>query len=263
MKVIKILCLLTSVLFTCITATAQSTHYRSLSDSSIVKCLTGGYVREGKLHLLANDNYSMLDINQKRELLSIVAKEFPHMDITISNNNGHREMWRNSDAGVFLAEQWNNDDMHIEDYKPLELKRNGNSKVYYYVGGAYSYNDGYSNGTINLRGGTYLYKKVVDISTAISLGYTKTSDTTQFAGNIGVDGRYYLPIRPKVISLTPYIGGGVAWIFAPEKQLELRILAGACWFIGPGSLDVGLQYGIQSKLTATIGYTFRPHISRN
>jgi len=260
MKSIKILCLMAVLLLTCVTAVAQSTHYRSLNDTSVVQYLIGGYVKEGKLYLMANDAYSTLDINKKRELLSMVAREFPHMDITISDSKGRCELWGGSDAGVFLMEQWSNDDMQIDDYKPLELKRNGNSKLFYYIGGAYSNNDGYRNGSLNLRAGTYLYRNIVDITASLSMGYAKTSDTTQFTGSVGADGRYYLPFRPKTINLTPYAGGGVAWIFAPEKQFELRLLAGACLFVGPGSFDLGVQYGTSSGFSATFGYTFRPSL---
>ena len=133
MKSLKILYLLAVLLPTCVTSMAQSAHYRSLNDTLVVKYLTGGYVKEGKLYLMANDAYSTLDINRKRELLNSVAKGFPYMDITVSDSHGRRELWGSSDAGVFLTEQWRNDDMQIDDYKPLELKRNGNNKLFYYV----------------------------------------------------------------------------------------------------------------------------------
>ena len=81
-----------------------------------------------------------------------------------------------------------------------------------------------------------------------------------FTGNIGVDSRYYFPRSIKGKNVSPYAGAGVSWAFAPSSYLELKLLTGACWFIGNGSLDAGLQYGIKSGLLFTIGYTFRPNI---
>lgn len=59
------------------------------------------------------------------------------------------------------------------------------------------------------------------------------------------------------MNLAPYAGAGISWVFAPESFFELRVLAGGCWFVGPGSLDIGLQYGTESNLSLTLGYTFR------
>jgi hypothetical protein len=74
---------------------------------------------------------------------------------------------------------------------------------------------------------------------------------------VGVDSRAYLPFRIKDVNLAPYAGAGVSWSFAPESFFELRLLAGGCWFVGPGSFDIGLQYGTKSDFALTLGYTFR------
>lgn len=251
-------------LMLCGSAVAQggrtsSPRYKSLEDSTVVKYLRGGYVRDGKLHLMAKEEYSRLDLSRKKSLLNKISRDFPKMDITVYTDGQKREVWIASDAGIILMEEWNNDNPQLENYLPLELKRSGSSKVFYYVGGSFNKAESYSNGSLNLRGGTYLYQNTVDISATLSLGYTKTEDTTQSTSNIGIDVRYYLPYKPKNINLTPYAGAGIAWTFKPEQYLELRMLAGVCWFIGPGSLDAGLQYGIKSGVSATIGYTFRPN----
>ena len=257
MKEIKMLCLLIVIVMMCGTVTAQNRKYKSLNDSTVVKYIRGGYVKDCKLYLVASDAYSLLDYNQKKKVLDTVARNFPNMEITVYAKGQKREVWM-AGAGVILIEQWDNDDMQMENYQPLELKRSGDSKVFYYVGGSFNKGESYSNGSLNLRGGSYLYQNTLDVSATLGIGYVGMSDTSQFSSNIGIDSRYYLPYKPKGINLSPYAGAGVAWTLAPSAYFELRILAGCCWFIGQGSLDLGLQYGIKSGLSFTIGYTFRP-----
>lgn len=261
MRKTKILFLIIVVMMMCGTAVAQTTRYKSISDTSVVKYLRGGYVKDSMLHLMANDKYSALDINEKKKVLySIAQSMLPKKvkDITVYTHAQQRELWKVTDAGSFLMEQWDNDDLQLENYMPLELKRNGNSKVFYYVGGSFNKGESYSNGSLNLRGGTYLYENTVDISATFGIGYVKMSDTSQLSGNVGIDSRYYLPYKPKSINLTPYVGAGVSWTYAPSSYFELCMLAGCCWFIGQGSVDFGLQYGIKSGVLFTVGFTFRP-----
>ena len=254
----RILCLLAALLLAFGTTTAQTPRYTSLTDTTVVRYIRGGYVQDNKLHLIAAEEYSTLNLNRRREILNKISHDIPKLNITVHTAGQRREVWVASDAGVFLMEEWDNDDPQLENYTPLELKRSGSSKMFYYVGGSYSMGDNYSGGNLNLRCGTYLYRDIVDLSATLSMGYSSMLDSAQFTSNIGLDGRYYLPWRPKKINLTPYAGVGMAYAFAPEKYFELRLLVGACWFVGPGNLDFGLQYGIKSGFTTTIGYTFRP-----
>jgi hypothetical protein len=258
MRIAKTICLLMVAMMMCGVLSAQRAKYTSLEDSTAVNYLRGGYVRDRKLHLMAKEEYSTLDLSRKKTMLNKIAYTFPKMDITVYSKGQKREVWIASDAGVILMEEWDNDNPQLENYMPLELKRNGNSKVFYYVGGSFNKAESYSNGSLNLRVGTYLFQNTADLSATYSLGYVKTEDTTQLSSSIGIDARYYLPYRPQKVNITPYVGGGIAWTFAPEQYFELRMLAGVCWFIGSGSLDAGLQYGIKSGFTATIGYTIRP-----
>jgi long-subunit fatty acid transport protein len=144
------------------------------------------------------------------------------------------------------------DEKHLSD-TTQRLKRA--TRRHYYLGGQFSGSKGTHNGTVTGRFGTFLYKDRWDVSLALNLGYVK-NDAFQFTGSVGLDTRTYFPI-PK-IHLAPYVGGGIFWTFAPTKYVEIRGLIGTCLFIGSGSLDMGLQYGLNSKLSFTAGYTFSP-----
>lgn len=231
---------------------------KSLSDPLVVRYLCGGYAKEKKLHLITNSDYITLTENEKWKVLGKVAQKFTGYAITLYTGGQGRELWIADGNGVKCLERWNNDSLRIEDYLPLELKRNGKTKVFYYVGGMLNGGNGGASYSLNLRGGTYLYENLLDASVVLNLGGNKPEEgESQFTGDIGVDSRAYLPFRIKDVNLAPYAGAGVSWLFAPNSFLELRLLAGGCWFVGPGSLDIGMQYGTKSDFAVTLGYTFR------
>ena len=235
----------------------EEPKHKSLSDPEVVRYLRGGFAKNGKLNLVTNTDYASLSSEQKKKILNKVAKEFADFDINVYPGGQQRELWMASDGGVKLLEQWNNDSLKLEDYLPLELQRQGETKIFYYVGGTFSGGDGYTNGMLNLRGGSYLFKNILDASLNLNLGYNHSGDEGEFAGDIGVDTRAYLPFHLGKLNLAPYAGTGVSWSFAPTSYFEWRLLAGGCWFVGPGSLDVGLQYGTETDFALTLGYTFR------
>lgn len=235
----------------------EKPKYKSLNDPVVVRYLRGGFAKDNKLYLIANADYDSLYIIQKQDVLNKVAKEFAGHDITIYSGDQLRELWVDSGSGVRMIERWDNDSLQIERYLPLELNRQGRTKVFYYIGGMLNGGKGYLNISTNLRLGTYLYKNLVDASVTMNIGHNRTDEDSKFAGDLGIDSRVYLPFRIKKVNLAPYAGAGISWSFAPESYFELRLLAGGCWFVGPGSLDIGLQYGIKSDFSAMLGYTFR------
>lgn len=256
MNKIKVLLVLMSFMAACISVEAQ-TKSKSLSDPTVVRYLRGGFAKDGKIHLITNSDYVTLSKEQKESVLNKVAQEFAGYDIEVYSGGQQRELWIAHENEVRFIDQWNNDSLRIEDYLPLELKRNGYTKVFYYVGGTYSGGDGYSNGSLNLRAGSYLYKNLVDASLTLNLGYSDTNGKGESTGDFGVDSRVYLPFRIKNVSLAPYVGAGISYSFMPDTYFEFRALAGGCWFVGPGSLDFGVQYGTKSDFSFTMGYTFR------
>lgn len=236
----------------------EEPKYKSLSDPLVVKYLREGFAKENKLYLMTNSDYASLSDYQKRDVLTKVAQEFAGYDVMLYTGGQQRELWISDGNTVKCLEKWNNDSLKIENYLPLELKRQGKTKVFYYVGGMLNSGNGSTSYSLNLRGGTYLYENLLDASVTLNLGGNRPKDgKSQFMGDVGVDSRAYLPFRINNVNLAPYAGAGVSWSFSPESFFELRLLAGGCWFVGPGSLDIGLQYGTKSDFAVTLGYTFR------
>lgn len=230
---------------------------KSFSDPVVVRYLRGGFSKEKKLHLVTNPDYAALSESNKQEVLKKVAQEFSGYDMILYTGNQERELWVADGHTVKCIEQWNNDSLHMENYMPLELKRSGETKVFYYIGGMLNGGDDYTSYSLNLRAGSYLYKNLLDASVTLNLGNSKSNGVKQAMFDVGVDSRAYLPFRIKSVNLAPYVGAGISWTLEPENYFELRLLAGGCWFIGPGSLDIGFQYGTKSDCSVTLGYTFR------
>lgn len=235
----------------------EEPKHKSLNDPLVVRYLRGGFAKDNKLHLLTNADYDSLRVDKKRDVLRKVAQEFADYDINIYSGDQQRELWINTEDGIKMIERWNNDSLQIESFLPLELNRQGKTKLFYYIGGQVNGSKDNTNYSLNLRAGSYLYKDLIDASVTLNLGGSKAGNENQFAGDLGLDSRVYLPFRIKKLNLAPYAGAGISWSFAPSSYFEARFLAGGCWFVGPGSFDIGLQYGIESGFGVTLGYTFR------
>lgn len=241
----------------------EEPNYKSLNDPMVVRYLRGGFAKGKRLYLVTNTDYDSLTAEQKGTVLGKVAQEFADYDMNIYSGGQQRELWLNTASGIKMIERWNNDNLQMEDYLPLELKRQGATKVFYYVGGMLNGGNGNTSYSLNLRGGSYLYKNLLDASVTLNLGGNKSEGSDgQFTGDVGIDSRAYLPFRIKNVNLAPYAGAGVSWVFAPNSMFELRLLAGGCWFVGPGSLDIGLQYGTETNFSLTLGYTFRISVKK-
>lgn len=246
---------------------SDSVHhgYKSLSDPNIVKYILGGFTKDKKIHLSVKNNYSELNDSAKQSIMQKIAQEFPKHDIEIYAKEQSRELWIQKDDEIYLVESWNNDSLNIRDYLPLELERNGNSKFFYYYGCNFNGSKGSHTGNLSLRVGTYLYRDWIDGSFTSNMGYNVTEGGSQFALDFGIDNRYYLNFwkrkkdaKPPKVNMAPYAGLGLSLTVSPQVYFELRFFTGFCWFVGPGSLDFGFQYGLKSSYSFNVGYTFRP-----
>lgn len=232
--------------------------YKTVTDTLAMKYYLGGVFENGVLTLTSTAEYESLDADMKKEALKVFAKEFDNCQIIVQTQNNGREMWLNQNGEMKCVDKWNASDLNIMDYQPVQFNRNKAGGWFYSIGGTYSGSSELSRGTLNFRGGTFLYKTVWDVAATSNIGYSKSYIDTLTLVDLGIDSRAYLPFRIKNINLAPYAGTGISWIIKPDSYFEWRLVAGGCLFVGPGSLDIGLQYGTQTGCTFTIGYTFRP-----
>ncbi len=237
---------------------SKVSHGKSFSSPDMVKNIIGGYVSDSTLFLFAREEYENLSMAQKQNLLHQFDTSLHLQKYLVYVNQQSRELWISANGNIRYLESWNNDSLQIEEYKPLELKRDGNNTWFSYLGGSLSGNKASSEGTLSLRIGSFLYKDIIDASTSLNIGRIKSGEYSQWQLDIGLSSRFYKPLNLNKIRIAPYAGLGTSWNIKPVNFFELQLYAGGCVFVGPGSLDAGLQYGTQSKFSFTIGYTFRP-----
>ena len=244
---------------------AQSNYSQSSSSSEpqfddplIKQYVTSGYTVEHKLYLNTNESYAQISESEKRQLIGKFMELYYGYDVVVIAATGEEELWTTANGVPSQVEQWNATNLNLQEYAPLELQTTGESRVFFSAGAMLNYNSDMFSSSITLQGGTYLYKNFIDLSLSLNLGLNKAKESkSQFTGDVGLSTRVY-PYRFKKLMLAPYVGGGVGFIFAPSTSFEPRVLAGVCWYVGPGSLDLGGQWGTKSDWSVTIGYTFRP-----
>ena len=239
-------------------ATPPSAEQPQFKDPLIERYVISGYTVNNKLYLNTNENYAQISESEKRQLIGKFMELYYGYDVVVIAATGEEELWTTANGVPSQVEQWNATNLNLQEYAPLELQTTGESRVFFSAGAMLNYNSDMFSSSITLQGGTYLYKNFIDLSLSLNLGLNKAKESkSQFTGDVGLSTRVY-PYRFKKLMLAPYVGGGVGFIFAPSTSFEPRVLAGVCWYVGPGSLDLGGQWGTKSDWSVTIGYTFRP-----
>lgn len=230
---------------------------KSYQNRELLKYIRSGFSKDGILELSVNSDYGVLSQEQQKQVLQLLYPDFPHSKVIVRMNNKEAQLWVPQAGSYVFASVWNIDTLPLKDYGPLELNKFGERRFFYYTGGSFGSVNGTSNGMVNLRAGTFLYKNIWEISATLDLGYSSAAGKTQFNGDIGAMTRAYLPWRIPKVNMAPYAGAGVSLYFSPKVTFEGQLLAGLSWFVGPGSFDLGVKYGIQSGFSTTFGYTFR------
>lgn len=214
-----------------------------------------GELHDSILTLQARRDYMKQPIEVKTAAVEVFMRQFPGCKVVVSTERGENELWHTNEGKAVMVDSWKSYNMQLADFMRKEDKMKKYGRWYYYVGGSFSGTVETANGSVNLRGGTFLFKDIIDAAATLNFGFSKTQETS-FTGDLGLSSRAYWPIRK--LSLSPYLGIGVSWAFAPSMYFEFQAFTGVSWYVGPGSLDVGFRYGIKSSWAITIGYTFHP-----
>jgi hypothetical protein len=135
-----------------------------------------------------------------------------------------------------------------------------------YFGGQGNFNSETFNLMLSVRIGFFLLKDCWDLALSETFSASEIGTTSE----LGILSKVYYPIRKYKIS--PYIGAGLSFVYTgydngqegldfdyiEDTYWNSTLLLGVNWYIAPGSLDIGIQYGKVSKFAITIGYTFFP-----
>jgi hypothetical protein len=214
------------------------------------------------VHLTAKPYYINMSMQSKTfvidNILSLRNKKIAYV------RYGHkREIWgKNASNTTILLDNidLNNSILRKPETESQKLLKH---PWFLYFGGQGTFNPQYTNISSDARAGFFLLLNRWDL--ALSLGWSIMDSGENFMANmpIGLSSKYYFPMTFKDQRISPYFGGGIGYTYmendnSTEWQFDLSALAGISWAVGPGSLDLGLQYGKVSKFGVTIGYTFFP-----
>lgn len=248
--------LLIILLTTIVSAIQAQVENEVVVDHEVLNQLFyNGELKDSILTLKARHGYAELDDENKTKAITLFMQRFNVCNVVVHSSKGQCELWQNRKGDAVLIDTWNSNSLDIDNYIRKEDRSKKYGRWFYYVGGSFNGTKESSTGSLNLRGGSFLYKDIIDAAATFNLGYSKVVSAS-FAGDLGLSSRAYWPIRK--LSLSPYLGVGISWSFAPSMYFEFQAFTGVSWFVGPGSLDVGFRYGIKSSWAITIGYSFHP-----
>jgi len=232
----------------------------------------------GNLDIQADSVFISMDIAKKNAILELALKKWDGEMIFI-HSGYKREIWRrNVNTGVVsLVGSWNLNDPEIDKYLPKALQTTKFHTWFFYVGGQINFNSEHYTLFLSARIGSFLLEDRWDLALSGSISGANNNKNTTSAIEIGVLSKFYYPIKKYRIS--PYAGLGLSWVSTymrvdnsisfpgmggeipgfgydgiRDNYLKAMLLLGISWYVGPGSLDVGLQIG--RNLNMTIGYTF-------
>jgi opacity protein-like surface antigen len=183
---------------------------------------------------------------------------------------GHkREIWgKDATQTIRLLDTL---DMNSNNLKEVvkESQRLVKHPWFFYFGGQGMFNSDYLNFSFNARIGFFLLLNKWDLALSQGLNAGEAGENNMVNISIGLSSKYYFPMTVKGQRISPYLGGGIGYTYVSAYdsmsdaetngwQADYSVLAGVSWALGPGSLDVGIQYGEVSKFAITAGYTFFP-----
>lgn len=225
------------------------------------------------LNIRVKEDFFSLSDKEKRNIMNSVFAS--SNELLLLSGGYQRELWaKDGKSGkIIILDSWNAN-VVASAIKPLgssqTLQRTETSPWYYYIGGNMNWGAGSPLVfNYNVRIGTFLFKNVWDI--ALTYGSSSINNDAGYTNrySFGLMSRVYYPI--KKIKLNPYLGGGISYQrtedhidgvddYFTSKYWNKYIVVGACWYVGPGGLDVGFQFG--NGFTTTVGYTFSPKIKK-
>ena len=241
----------------------------SAQDTACLKIFDAD--KNGITFLEATESYMDLSDYDKSSSIKMVLSDNNNNNIIVIDYGHLREMWKKNDATKEFVrfDILNIDNPDLQRFVKKHPERFMKHPWFFYFGGQYSVNPDMNAFSAfgSVRGGFFLLANRWDIAVSFMAGYNADDEGTDgFIMSVGLVSKVYFPI--KKIGLSPYVGAGISCNFDSdfEPHLDVPVVVGLSWRLGPGSLDIGFQYGlrtafidnIQNTYMGIIGYTFCP-----
>lgn len=265
----RLLIILSVIVLGCQQSIAQEVKLEAFRTTVLPQYSTyfsqAGITGRGVLSLTASGSYTGLAPDEKVSMLGSITKAWGDSLVMVQYGS-KREIWgRSQDAGS--AQLLDTYDLN-EPPPKIPVRTNLRSHPwFFYVGGQFGGDNNKNiNLAINLRGGFFLLMNRWDLAATLSGGGTVNTATIETGGkattwvNTGLMTRVHFPI--KKIGLSPNVGAEVTvseYADAPAT-VNAAFVVGLSWYVGIGSLDVGISLG--NVVSGSAGYTLSPSIRR-
>ncbi len=212
----------------------------------------------GSLYLTATEKYNTLSSSEKKVILAKITKAKGKALVMVKNES-KRELWNYNYEieNAQLLDEWDLNATQLVTQTPKTIYR----PWFAYIGGQIGGTKNNAGATINLRIGFFLLKNRWDLAASISGGATENlnieNEPTVWS-NFGLLSRVHFPI--KKLHMSPNIGAEISVNTFGSSQTKVTpsAVVGVSWFIGCGSLDIGVRLG--DVVTGMGGYSVTPHI---
>jgi len=223
----------------------------------------------GQLKLTALDNYNGLTLMGKKLVMDRLVKNWQETLVLIHfNTKSELWGWNYETGNALLIDTWDLNAVTYQKSSSAKLQRSALHPWFFYVGGM-TYFDSNKNVDVALSThvGFFLLMNRWDLALSFSefIKGNSNTDISTAQASLGLMSKVYFPI--KEYNLSPSIGAELDLSATttgdndPVTTVSPALLLGASWYIGIGSLDVGLKIG--SGVTTMIGYTFIPQFSKD
>lgn len=210
-------------------------------------------INDSTIFLKANKRFASLDSISQTSLIRDLLFQ-TNADRAVVNTSAESYLWL-MEGPILTRLKWGTESNTINDYNYLQVERYGTDKWFLTIGAQLSATELSSlSFGINARGGTFLWKRILDIGLGVNMAY-ECLKQREFSAAVDISSRFYFTRFFSKWSLSPFVAVGLGYVIAPSSSFDPLGGIGLNWYLSKGSIDLSIQYGRASKLGISTGYT--------
>lgn len=221
------------------------------SDTDMTVYFSDAAIKDSTIFLKANNKFVTLDSISQTELIKELLLQM-NAGRAVVNTSEESYLWLREGEN-FERLRWDVASNTIGNYNYLQLNRYGTDKWFLTVAAQATLISSWSFG-LNARGGTYLWKRFLDIGVGVNMAY-EYKDLKEFSASVDLTSRLYFTRFFSKWNLSPFVAVGLGYVFAPDHTFQPLGGIGLNWYLSTGSIDLSIQYGSATKFGISAGYT--------
>lgn len=219
-----------------------------------------GLTQGDQLKLDGLESYTRMSGNDRKAVMDNLTESWQE-SLVIVQCGSVKELWgydSNSREAV-LIDSWDTDPKPVTVGTPEPLSNTELHPWFFYIGSAQRIDSEKNiNGALSARAGVFLLMDKWDIAATFSeqISGNFESEDVSLQTSIGVMTKVYYPITK--YNFSPFAGAeaAVSFMKGSKASFSPSFLVGMSWFVGSGSLDVGIRAGSSTSLM--VGFTIIP-----